>query len=394
MQNMNIQLTMLVFALVVFGLSCGEREIEVDKLKLREDGLFYAENEDKPYSGKVTDFYIVYDGLNIKSKKKKAEIVLKNGQASGLAREWYDNGQVKNEGEYKEGKSHGLWTYWRENGQKSDEITFKDGIYDGRRAHWYENGQKGQEGVFKDGKMVGEWHYWSRDGQKRETGEVTDIDGNTYRTIKIGDQWWMAENLKVTHYRNGDEIPNITDDKAWAGLTTGALCSYDNDPQFKPAYGLLYNWYAVADERNIAPEGWHVPSNAEWEKLNAYVSDPANGFVEEGRWKADGNSGWPRGTSITNETGFSALLSAGRRSDGAFNRGRARAFFWTSTSSLFKPRPGTGAYAYDKNPRTMAYIRQLYYQTSRLEPGVSMSSGLDLVLRSKGFGASVRCVKD
>ncbi|MFQ5629021.1 MAG: fibrobacter succinogenes major paralogous domain-containing protein [bacterium] len=96
---------------------------------------------------------------------------------------------------------------------------------------------------------------------------VTDIDGNSYRAVKIGDQWWMAENLRVTRYRNGDAIPNITDNKAWSQLTTGALCNYDNDPEKAAIYGLLYTWYAVIDSRGIAPEGWHVPSDEEWKQL-------------------------------------------------------------------------------------------------------------------------------
>ena len=102
------------------------------------------------------------------------------------------------------------------------------------------------------------------DDNKPETGTVTDIDGNTYVTVKIGEQWWMAENLKVTHYRNGDSIPNITADIQWAALDTGAWCSYDNNPDNVNHYGRLYNWYAVTDSRNIAPAGWHVATNDEW----------------------------------------------------------------------------------------------------------------------------------
>jgi uncharacterized protein (TIGR02145 family) len=88
---------------------------------------------------------------------------------------------------------------------------------------------------------------------------VTDIDGNVYQTVTIGNQIWMAENLKVTHYRNGDEIPNVTVQEDWKNLTTGAYCNYNN----VAVYGRLYNWLAVNDNRNIAPAGWHVPSDAE-----------------------------------------------------------------------------------------------------------------------------------
>jgi hypothetical protein len=102
------------------------------------------------------------------------------------------------------------------------------------------------------------------------TCTTTDIDGNTYQIIKIGDQWWMAENLKVTHYRNGEAIPNVTDGATWAGLTTGAYCEYNNNINNVAIYGRLYNWYAVNDGRNLAPVGWHVPSDAELQILIDY----------------------------------------------------------------------------------------------------------------------------
>jgi hypothetical protein len=93
---------------------------------------------------------------------------------------------------------------------------------------------------------------------------VSDIDGNTYQTVKIGKQVYTTENLNVTKYRNGDIIPEVTDQTQWANLTTGAWCYYNNDPANGPIYGKLYNWYAVKDPRGLAPEGWHIPSNTEW----------------------------------------------------------------------------------------------------------------------------------
>jgi hypothetical protein len=94
-------------------------------------------------------------------------------------------------------------------------------------------------------------------------GSLIDIDGNEYKTISIGTQTWMAENLKTTKYRNGDPIPNVTDDTEWGKLSTGAYCDYDNIPDNSAIYGKLYNWYAVDDSRNIAPTGWHVPTDKE-----------------------------------------------------------------------------------------------------------------------------------
>ncbi|MBN2541540.1 fibrobacter succinogenes major paralogous domain-containing protein [bacterium] len=98
-------------------------------------------------------------------------------------------------------------------------------------------------------------------------GTCVDIDGNTYETIWIGSQCWMAENLKVTHYRDSTPIPNVTDGGTWSGLTTGAYCEYDNDTSNVPTYGRLYDWYAVDDPRGLAPAGWHVPTDAEWQTL-------------------------------------------------------------------------------------------------------------------------------
>lgn len=95
-----------------------------------------------------------------------------------------------------------------------------------------------------------------------QTETISDIDGNTYDIIKIGNQWWMAENLKVTHYQNGDPIPNVISSSDWVNLKTGAYCIYDNNFANVATYGRLYNWYAVVDKRNIAPKGWHVPTDA------------------------------------------------------------------------------------------------------------------------------------
>lgn len=90
---------------------------------------------------------------------------------------------------------------------------------------------------------------------------------NIGRVIQIGKQWWMAENLNVTQYRNGDVIPNVNDCKDWGSLTKGAYCYYNNNPENGSKYGKLYNWLAVSDKRNIAPKGWHVASEADWATL-------------------------------------------------------------------------------------------------------------------------------
>jgi uncharacterized protein (TIGR02145 family) len=108
-----------------------------------------------------------------------------------------------------------------------------------------------------------------------EPATVKDIDGNVYKTIKIGSQVWMAENLRVTHYRNGDPIPLITNSITWGGRTAGAYC-YPNGKQSNvEEYGLLYNSFTVSDSRNMAPKGWHVPTDAEWQQLIDFFGEEA-----------------------------------------------------------------------------------------------------------------------
>jgi len=99
---------------------------------------------------------------------------------------------------------------------------------------------------------------------------VTDIDGNIYQNVQIGDQLWMAENLKVIHYKNGDEIPTGYSNSEWANLSTGAYAVYNDDPSNTDVYGNLYNWYAV-ETGNLAPEGWHVPTDDEIKELEMYL---------------------------------------------------------------------------------------------------------------------------
>jgi len=172
---------------------------------------------------------------------------------------------------------------------------------------------------------------------KVPTGTMTDIDGNVYQTVKIGDQWWMAENLKVTHYRNGDAIPNVTSDSDWEYLTIGAYCNYNNNSSNANTYGRLYNWFAVNDSRNIAPNGWHVPSDAEWKELEMYLGMNQTEADDDG-WRGtdEGNklrstSGWENDGNGTDDYGFTALPGGYRHSSGYFYLLGDFADFWSST---------------------------------------------------------------
>jgi uncharacterized protein (TIGR02145 family) len=107
------------------------------------------------------------------------------------------------------------------------------------------------------------------------------------KEVKIGDQIWMTENLNVDHYRNGDPIPEVKDPVEWAKLKTGAWCYYDNEPENGKKYGKLYNWYAVNDPRGLEPEGWHVPTNTEFDKLREVVNGNGNVLKAIGQGTGD-----------------------------------------------------------------------------------------------------------
>jgi uncharacterized protein (TIGR02145 family) len=169
-------------------------------------------------------------------------------------------------------------------------------------------------------------------------GTMTDQDSNVYKTVTIGTQTWMAENLRTTKYRNGEPIPNVTDNYAWVVLTTGAYCSYantDNKDEIA-TYGRLYNWYAIADSLNIAPKGWHVPSWAEWNTLTTYLD---GNYEPGGKMKETGTTHWSApddwdamDAHTTNESGFTALPSGFRYFlDGTFHNLGFTGFWWSST---------------------------------------------------------------
>lgn len=205
------------------------------------------------------------------------------------------------------------------------------------------------------------------------SGTVTDIDGNIYQTLTIDNQEWMVENLKVTRYRNGDPIPNVADNGAWTSLSTGASCNYNNDANNVAVYGCLYNWYTVNDSRQIAPAGWHVATDAEWQTLVDYLGSDslAGGKMKTIGTIEAGNGLWKQpNIGATNESGFSAL-PGGYRDDpvGAFHKMSYDAWWWTS--SVFS--------AYTAWARGVDYGSLAVTRTS---------------LASKRYGGNVRCVRD
>lgn len=159
---------------------------------------------------------------------------------------------------------------------------------------------------------------------------VTDIDGNMYKTVKIGNQIWMAENLRVSRYRNGDLIPNVKNNGDWEKLETGGWCNNDNNPAYDAEYGKLYNWFAVDDVRGLAPEGWHVPSDVELTILVNYLGGET---VAGGKLKEKGTIHWNSpNVGATNETYFNALPGGNRFKDGEYYEVGEDGSWWTCTN--------------------------------------------------------------
>ena len=202
---------------------------------------------------------------------------------------------------------------------------------------------------------------------------ILDYDGNIYSTIQIGDQLWLVENLQVTHYNNGDEIPTNYGYFEWEHASSGAYAIYDEDSSIGQMYGFLYNWFAVGDERGICPIGWHVPSDDEFTILVDYIGGED---IAGGKMKESGHEHWgyysdEATEGATNESGFTALPGGFRHeSAGSFHSLGSDAYFWSSTEMSDGGIP--------------ARCRQLYKEGSLI----------DRTGRDKNSGFSVRCVKD
>ncbi len=165
---------------------------------------------------------------------------------------------------------------------------------------------------------------------KDQAQTVTDYDGNVYQIVTVGSQQFIDQNLKVTHYNNGDIIPNISDNLQWNALTGGAYCNYDNDVNNGLIYGRLYNWYAITDSRKICPNGWHIPTLSEWDILIGFLG---GNHVAGGKMKETGTLHWKSPNSgATNESGLTGLPAGHRYYDGYF-------FWLTESGSWWAPIP-------------------------------------------------------
>ena len=198
------------------------------------------------------------------------------------------------------------------------------------------------------------------------TRPITPI---TDSNVRIGSQIWMTKNLNVSRYRNGDIIPQVTNNSQWASLTTGAWCYNRNLTSNGVIYGKLYNWYAVNDPRGLAPVGYHIPTVNDFNVLDLYFYENPQPGYDGGALKETGTTHWQSpNTEATNITGFTALPAGHRIENGSFTGNGFYCYFWTSTE-------------YNS---TTASLRLLSYNSA------NMGGGAD----HKKLGLVVRCIKD
>ena len=197
-------------------------------------------------------------------------------------------------------------------------------------------------------------------------GSLTDQDGNTYKTILIGTQTWMARNLNTTKYNDGTSIPVITDTTYWSNLSTPGCCWQNNDPARKVTYGVLYNWYTV-NTGKLCPSGWHVPDDGEWTKLTDYLGSEN---IAGGKLKESGFKHWNNpNTGATNETYFSAFPGGDRLN---------------SPATLFENLGNMGGWWTTEFNVDLAISRNMY----------NYSDHVLKLFYPKQCGLSVRCVWD
>lgn len=197
-------------------------------------------------------------------------------------------------------------------------------------------------------------------------GSLTDRDGNVYKTIPIGSQTWMVQNLKTTRYNDGTSIQHIVDGESWSNLSTPAYCWQEDESAYRVTYGLLYNWYAVSTGK-LCPTGWHVSSEAEWNRLTDYLGGEN---VAGGKLKETGFRHWDSpNTGATNESYFRAFPGGNRisGSDDTYRNLRTIGYWWTTTA-------GEG----------LAASRLMFYDNNQVQKSIC----------PKNWGLSVRCVSD
>ncbi len=194
---------------------------------------------------------------------------------------------------------------------------------------------------------------WKKSGTATKsisvTVSVSDFDGNTYKTIKIGNQVWMAENLKVTHFRNGDEIPTTIPPDLNVAIETSPTYqwAYDGDEFNSEIYGRLYTWYTVDDNRGLCPFGWHVATDEDWSELSDFLGGK---YIAGGKLKETGTEHWDDpNEGATNESGFTARPGGVRLFSGIFGSIGKISVWWTATEKDINYAIGHACYHFNSN---------------------------------------------
>lgn len=205
---------------------------------------------------------------------------------------------------------------------------------------------------------------------------VQDVDGNTYPVVRIGEQLWMSENLRAARYANGDSIRHVPEFQAWNGLNEGAWVLYANNSSNLNSYGKLYNWFAATDSRGICPDGWKVPSDQDWQRLEIHLGMSAqHAGYSLGRGGSENVGGKMKSTSMwqdpnegaTNESGFNGRPGGRLYPTGGFSGLNGFGYWWSTT---------------EYNPAE-AYSRNLFYQNGEVYRS----------MLGKRNGISIRCIK-
>ena len=363
-------------------------KVNGNKKKYYESGQLKSENlySDDELNGITKNYYI--------SGKLAVERQYTNGLSNGFLKEYYESGKLKLETTYANDKENGIQKRYYENGILSQEaIYYTNGELNGIEKRYYENGALMLETQYAEGKRNGIEKGYYQNGQlseiltykddveigKREK-YINSVTGNyddeydvhigipvslaEIANIKIGTQTWATKNLDVNKFRNGDPIYKAESAAEWekAGKDRiPAWCYYYGDYGNGLKYGRLYNWYAVNDPRGLAPIGWHVPSNLEWTTLTNYLGE----YAEIKMKSMQMVSGWPINLMGSNSSGFTALPGGKVDDGGEFDGINTSGYWWSSTE-------GNSLYA-------LIYKLDNNYTFNHIH---------------KGYGLSVRCIKD
>lgn len=193
-------------------------------------------------------------------------------------------------------------------------------------------------------------------------GNVTDVDGNIYSSVRIDNKCWLSQNLNVSKYKNGDLIPEVQDPTQWTNLTTGAWCYAYNDSANGIVYGKLYNWYAINDPRGLAPEGWRIPTKDDWSSLKLFLAG------DGGKLKEVGTEHWfAPNIGASDSYGFHALPNGLRSFMGDQYTMRSECCFWSTTN----------------DSSIAAFFLRMYFN----------GDSIDIDTAGKPVGMAVRCIK-